>query len=73
MAKAETVTPVMPDVVLTLTYEEASMLKCLLGNHVGGTGANRDMSDGIYEALKPHIQKDGSLKTDKEFCTIYLR
>lgn len=73
MAKAETATPAKPDVILTLTYDEASMLKCLLGNHIGGTGVNRDMSDCIYEALKPHIQKYGSLKADNDFHTIYLR
>jgi len=73
MAKAEIVEVKKPDVVLTLSWEEAEMLVRLIGNHIGGSGENRDMSDGIYMALKDHVDDIGSLKADYKNHIVYLR
>lgn len=72
MAKADTATPAKPDVILTLTYDEASMLKRLLGNHVGGLGENREISDGIYNALKLFVSDSGDLPHEPGKSVVYL-
>lgn len=63
MAKAETLTPAKPDVLLTLTWEEAYFLAYLIGFHVSGSGPNRTHSNEIYYALKNEGFVGGSLPT----------
>lgn len=41
------------NIKLTMTQEQASVLRSLIGNHIGGSGKHRDMMDELYYALEP--------------------
>ena len=58
MAKVTVVPPTAPEFVLTLSIEESNFLIRLLGSHITGTGSDRKLSDGIYDAL--HMGLTGS-------------